>query len=55
MTKALATAVWMGYADSRRPLTGVNGHARVYGGTLPAQAWAAFMEPAVELTESPSR
>ena len=46
-TRSLSTAVWMGYADSQRPLTNINGHARVYGGTIPARTWAAFMTSAV--------
>ncbi|MFP5319836.1 MAG: transglycosylase domain-containing protein [Acidimicrobiia bacterium] len=47
-TPALSTAVWMGHADSRRPLAGVKGHARVSGGTIPARTWAAFTEPALD-------
>lgn len=46
-TQNLSTAVWMGYADSQRPLTQINGHARVYGGTIPARTWAAFMTSAL--------
>ena len=47
-TRRLSTAVWMGYADSRRPLLDIRGEDRVYGGTIPAQTWAAFMGPALE-------
>ncbi|HWC11562.1 MAG TPA: transglycosylase domain-containing protein [Acidimicrobiales bacterium] len=46
-TANLSTAVWMGYADSQRPLTHINGQARVYGGTIPARTWAAFMTSAL--------
>ncbi|MCU1463929.1 MAG: penicillin-binding protein family [Acidimicrobiales bacterium] len=42
-TPALSTAVWMGYADTPRPLLGIKGVARVYGGTIPARAWHDFM------------
>ncbi|MGH9152956.1 MAG: penicillin-binding transpeptidase domain-containing protein, partial [Acidimicrobiales bacterium] len=47
-TPELSTAVWMGYADSQRPLLGIDGHRRVYGGTIPAATWATFMEAAME-------
>jgi penicillin-binding protein 1A len=47
-TRHLSTAVWMGYSDSRRPLTGIRGEDRVYGGSIPAETWAAFMGPALE-------
>lgn len=47
-TPTISTAVWMGYSDARRPLTHVAGRARVYGGTIPAETWAAFMKPALE-------
>ncbi len=46
-TRSLSTAVWMGYSDSRRPLIGIRGQDRVYGGGIPAQTWAAFMGPAL--------
>ena len=47
-TRSLSTAVWMGYSDSQRPLTGISGENRVYGGTIPARTWAAFMGAALE-------
>ena len=47
-TRTLSTAVWMGYSDSRRPLIGIRGQDRVYGGSIPAQTWAAFMGPVLE-------
>ena len=47
-TPVLSTAVWMGYSDSRRSLTGVKGHSRVYGGTIPAQTWHDFMAAALD-------
>ena len=47
-TRRLSTAVWMGYSDSRRPLIDVSGEDRVYGGTIPANTWAAFMSAALE-------
>jgi penicillin-binding protein 1A len=41
-TPDLVTAVWVGYPQGRIPMTNVHG-SRVYGGTLPAQIWRAFM------------
>lgn len=41
-TPDLATAVWVGYADSQRPMTSVHG-IRVTGGSFPARIWASFM------------
>src|SRR5690606_13394927 len=35
-TPQLSTAVWMGYSDVPRPLYGIKGAARVYGGSFPA-------------------
>jgi len=54
-TRRLSTAVWMGYSDSRRPLLDIRGEDRVYGGTIPAQTWAAFMGPALETATPPER
>jgi penicillin-binding protein 1A len=48
-TPTLSTAVWMGYADSQsKPLTGIKGVSRVFGGTIPARTWKAFMSKALE-------
>ena len=48
-TPTMATAVWMGYADSaQRPLSNVKGVAPVYGGTIPAQTWHDFMTVALK-------
>jgi membrane peptidoglycan carboxypeptidase len=47
-TQKLVTSVWMGYADSQRPLVGIKGVGRVFGGTLPAETWKAYMERALE-------
>ncbi|MFN2607695.1 MAG: transglycosylase domain-containing protein, partial [Acidimicrobiales bacterium] len=52
-TPALSTAVWMGYADNPRPLEGIKGVARVYGGTIPAQAWHDFMAAAMKNVDTP--
>ena len=41
-TPDLVAAVWVGYPQGRIPMTSVHG-GRVYGGTLPAQIWRAFM------------
>ena len=53
-TPQLSTAVWMGYADSRKSLVNIKGHARVYGGTMAAPTWKAYMEaaaPELQLTD----
>jgi penicillin-binding protein 1A len=47
-TPELSTSVWMGFADSQRPLTNIKGLARIYGGTLPAKTWHDFMAAALE-------
>jgi len=48
-TPALSTAVWIGYSDSReKPLRNIKGVNPVYGGTIPARTWRAFMEPALK-------
>ena len=46
-TPDLVAAVWVGYPHGRIPMTNVHG-SRVYGGTLPAQIWRAFMLEAHE-------
>ena len=43
----LATCVWVGYPGGEIPLQNVEGVGQVAGGTLPAEIWKAFMEPAV--------
>ncbi|HEX3455116.1 MAG TPA: transglycosylase domain-containing protein [Gaiellaceae bacterium] len=43
----LATCVWVGYPKAEISLYNVEGVAAVAGGTLPAEIWHAFMEPAV--------
>ena len=46
-TPALATSIWMGYSDSRnRPLRNIKGVNPVYGGTIPARTWQAYMSEA---------
>ncbi|HEV3402045.1 MAG TPA: transglycosylase domain-containing protein [Acidimicrobiales bacterium] len=52
-TQALSTAVWMGYADAPRPMQGVKGVSKVYGGTFPAQTWKAFMAEAMKGVDTP--
>jgi penicillin-binding protein 1A len=49
-TPQLSTAVWMGYADSQKPLVNVAGLSRVFGGTLPAKTWHDFMSAALDGT-----
>ena len=48
-TPALSTSVWMGYSDSEsRPLVGIKGVAKVFGGTIPAATWHDFMAQALK-------
>ncbi len=44
-TPFLATAVWMGNAEARVPMTSVGGIS-VTGGSYPAEIWQDFNEPA---------
>jgi penicillin-binding protein 1A len=43
----LATCVWVGYPRGEIPLTDVEGVYQVAGGTLPAEIWHDFMDPAL--------
>jgi penicillin-binding protein 1A len=45
-TPDLSTSVWVGYRESRQPMTNVHGIA-VAGGTFPAQIWQKFMSRAL--------
>jgi penicillin-binding protein 1A len=53
-TPTLSTAVWMGKSTGEDPskpeysLRGVRGLSRVYGGTIPAATWRAFMTVALK-------
>ncbi|MBA2609603.1 MAG: transglycosylase domain-containing protein [Actinobacteria bacterium] len=47
-TPTLSTAVWMGNTTGRVPLLRIKGVPRVYGGTIPARTWKAFMSQALE-------
>ncbi len=47
-TPELSTAIWMGYADSRRSLVNIKGRSRVYGGTFAAPTWNAYMTAVAE-------
>jgi len=48
-TPALSTSVWMGYSDSNtRSLRNINGVSTVFGGTIPAATWKAFMGAALK-------
>lgn len=46
-TPEIVTAVWVGYPDVQEAMTDVHG-ARVTGGSIPAQIWAAYMKKAVK-------
>ena len=43
----LVACVWVGYPHAEVPMHGVEGFADVFGGSLPAEIWHAFMAPAV--------
>ena len=48
-TPLLSTSVWMGYSDSNtRSLYNIKGVSKVYGGTIPASTWKAFMGEAMK-------
>jgi penicillin-binding protein 1A len=49
-TPEYTAVVWMGYADSNKPMEAVDGQA-VQGGTIPAQIWHDFMVKALEDVE----
>jgi membrane peptidoglycan carboxypeptidase len=48
-TPDLVTSVWVGYADSKRPMSSVHG-IRVTGGSFPARIWASYMKSALKGT-----
>ena len=48
-TPDLAAAVWVGYPQSRVPMTHVHG-IQVFGGTFPAQIWRRFVTAALQGT-----
>ena len=50
-TPDLVASVWVGYAESQRPMSSVHG-IRVTGGSFPARIWAAFMKAALKATPS---
>ncbi len=52
-TRALSTAVWLGYSDAPRPLERIKGVGKVYGGTIPAQTWHDFMIEAMKNVQTP--
>jgi len=49
-TPQVSTAVTM-FRDNNAPLAGIAGYTQIYGGTLPAQMWAAFMKAALAHTK----
>lgn len=48
-TPGLATAVWVGYPESQRPMDSVHG-IKVTGGSFPARIWSSFMKSALAKT-----
>ncbi|MEA2825871.1 MAG: penicillin-binding protein [Actinomycetota bacterium] len=50
-TPTLSTSVWMGYSDTNtRSLFNIKGVSKVYGGTIPASTWKAYMSAALKDT-----
>jgi penicillin-binding protein 1A len=47
-TPQLATAVWVGYPDRTKPMRTEYHGSPVFGGTFPAEIWAAFMKVALK-------
>ncbi|HET6963639.1 MAG TPA: transglycosylase domain-containing protein [Acidimicrobiales bacterium] len=47
-TPNVTTAVWMGYADSERPMKSFRGIGGVTGGTIPAELWHDYMAGAIK-------
>jgi membrane peptidoglycan carboxypeptidase len=45
-TPDLVASVWVGYPESKRPMTSVHG-IKVTGGSFPARIWALFMKAAL--------
>jgi penicillin-binding protein 1A len=45
-TPDLVASVWVGYPDSKRPMTSIHG-IKVTGGSFPAHIWGAFMRSAL--------
>ena len=46
-TPQLATAVWMGYANSEKSMDGFRGITSLAGGTIPAEMWHDYMAAAL--------
>lgn len=46
-TPNLTTAVWMGYANTFKPMVDFRGLTSVQGGTIPAELWHNFMAAAI--------
>ena len=42
-TPNLTTAVWMGYADSIKPMVDFRGYSSIQGGGIPAELWHTYM------------
>lgn len=47
-TPRLSTAVWVGYPDARRSMSGVHGLEAVSGENLPLDLWSSYMTRATE-------
>ena len=47
-TPTLSTAIWMGYKDKPKTMSGIKGNRHVAGGTIPAATWGAYMKKALK-------
>ncbi len=47
-TPRLATAVWVGYPEGRRPMTDVHGQPAINGENLPMDVWSLYMARATD-------
>ncbi|MBW3590707.1 MAG: PBP1A family penicillin-binding protein [Actinobacteria bacterium] len=47
-TPELSTAVWVGYTESNRELSNIQGFSQVTGGSIPASIWKTFTEEALK-------
>ncbi len=46
-TPNLTTAVWMGYANTFKPMVNFRGYSSIQGGSIPAILWHSFMAAAI--------
>jgi penicillin-binding protein 1A len=47
-TGDVATAIWLGFRDTNRPLLDIHGVKRVTGGSIPAEMWREYMKAVLD-------